>query len=257
MQNKTMVAFQGGHLRPTPPLERYHFFMGGLMDLVSRQQAKSEGLTHYYTGKPCKYGHITYRYVADWKCAECAKREARHHYQNNKEKCMIAARQRYHDNAEEKKAYNRRYVEENKEKVSVARREYRQKNKDSIREYMRRWRKDNSQHVRDYMDQWRKQNPEWDHEYYKSNQSYYYAKLAERRAKLLQRTIKCKEDEINAIYAEAALMRKTGEDVHVDHICPLQGDLISGLHCPNNLQIISAYKNTSKGNKFTPYSEVY
>jgi len=42
-----------------------------------------------------------------------------------------------------------------------------------------------------------------------------------------------------------------GIKFNVAHIIPLQGKYVSGFHCPDNLQVIPAKENFSKGNKFT------
>ena len=73
------------------------------------------------------------------------------------------------------------------------------------------------------------------------------SKVAARRSSKMQRTpIWSDLSKIRLIYAKA---REAG--MVVDHIVPLQGKLVSGLHVPENLQIISAIENMKKGNRFT------
>jgi hypothetical protein len=59
------------------------------------------------------------------------------------------------------------------------------------------------------------------------------------------------KEEIKKIYAQAVLMeRETGIKYEVDHIIPLNGENVSGLHVHQNLQIITKQKNIQKNNKF-------
>lgn len=95
--------------------------------------------------------------------------------------------------------------------------------------------------------EWAKNNPE-------RAKASAYARCAYRYAQKRHRTPSwlTKEDrqEMLDIYAECRRLRDSGIDVHVDHIIPLLGKNVSGLHVPSNLRIISRIENQKKGNKF-------
>ncbi len=56
--------------------------------------------------------------------------------------------------------------------------------------------------------------------------------------------------ELESVYTYCSALRKIGLDYHVDHVVPLRGKSISGLHVPWNLQILPGRENMSKGNTF-------
>jgi len=59
------------------------------------------------------------------------------------------------------------------------------------------------------------------------------------------------KEKIKEIYTQAVLMEKeTGIKYEVDHIIPLNGEYVSGLHVHNNLQILTKRDNIYKTNKF-------
>lgn len=41
------------------------------MDIITRPEARQKGLKTYFTGKPCRNGHTSYRYVQSGTCAQC------------------------------------------------------------------------------------------------------------------------------------------------------------------------------------------
>jgi hypothetical protein len=83
--------------------------------------------------------------------------------------------------------------------------------------------------------------------WFKNNRSKHNFKEAKRRAKKLQATPKWLSNEDWAKIKE--IYDTCPKGYHVDHIMPLQGINISGLHVPWNLQHLPAKENIIKGNK--------
>jgi len=86
---------------------------------------------------------------------------------------------------------------------------------------------------------------------YKSNNRGLYNFLESKRytAKLERTPLWADLGKIKEIYNNCP------EGYHVDHILPLRGKTISGLHVENNLQYLPAKENVVKHNKFNSYSE--
>jgi len=88
----------------------------------------------------------------------------------------------------------------------------------------------------------------------KDNPAMYNRATSKRRARLLKAMpIWLSKDQlaqINELYTACAKLSALGDPHHVDHIVPLQGKLVCGLHVPWNLQILKASENISKGNRY-------
>ena len=92
-------------------------------------------------------------------------------------------------------------------------------------------------------------NREWN----KNNKPRKAALQAKRKSVILQRTPPWDPDAhlIVAKYQVAAMLSKaSGIPYHVDHIIPLQGKNVFGLHVFSNLRVIPSVQNIKKSNKY-------
>jgi 5-methylcytosine-specific restriction endonuclease McrA len=59
------------------------------LKIVTRGEAYALGLTRYFTGKPCKHGHVCERSVSSRNCIECIKRAVKKYQKANREKTRV------------------------------------------------------------------------------------------------------------------------------------------------------------------------
>ena len=118
--------------------------MKSKMKIISRKEAKESGLTRYFTGSPCKYGHIAERFLSCGHCVACSK-----------EKVKKRHKRRYHAEPEfRRKTLDRRlhyakknpagqserqkiFLKRNAERVKNARREKYLSDPETFRSYGR------------------------------------------------------------------------------------------------------------------------
>jgi len=143
---------------------------------------------------------------------------------------------------------HKEYKQKNKLKIQVKNKEYQEKNKEQIKEknVVRRkiYYDKNIEKIKQRYKDWVNNNPEKK-----------LALNAKRVAAKLERTPSWLTDDqlhrIEWFYAEAKrLSEETGIKHHVDHVLPLRGKNVSGLHIPENLQILTARENLRKNNRY-------
>lgn len=167
--------------------------------------------TRYFTGKPCKKGHIADRLTSSGECVQCKQGRERqkynpeyrkNHYGANRERLLLAQQVRDTERHEEKLKYGK---------------------------------------------QWRDRNKEYTAEYRKQNAGLFAFHAALRRKRVVLATPKWVDlDKIKELYLAAAKAK-----MHVDHIVPLAGKTVCGLHVPWNLQLLTEEENRKKKNKFS------
>lgn len=138
-------------------------------------------------------------------------------------------------------------------------REYRIKNKDRMKQLRDKYYEDNKDKLKESFRQYYLNNREKRREagklHYEQNKSFYLAYSKTRKATIKRACPNSLSEEdfekIKQIYLECKkISDETGIVHHVDHIVPLNGENVCGLHVPWNLQIITAEENLRKSNKY-------
>lgn len=145
---------------------------------ISRVAAKKRGLRRYFTGEPCRRGHVAERHCSGGNCIECV-------HVNNASPKTRRAQKRYSKSVKGRRVL-RRWMKANRKKLRgyklkysrspkgrATPRRWRIANAGKMRRYHRRWRAANPKKVRQYLRRyhqstkgraslrrWRKANPE-------------------------------------------------------------------------------------------------
>jgi hypothetical protein len=124
--------------------------------------------------------------------------------------------------SEKRKQYDQKYTENNKDKVLEAK---------------AKWRNENKEYQKQLILEWRIKNP--------NKRRIESAKY--RSAKLNAIPPWFEKDKVELIYQKAMEWNMT-----VDHVVPLQGENVCGLHCWDNLQLLDISLNSAKSNREYP-----
>lgn len=184
----------------------------------TRAEAKAAGAKYYFTGEPCKHGHVAPRKTKG-ACVECLK---------------VEWAQALETRAEYFKEYNK------SEAGQKAKQEYYGRNKSAVIATAQA-RPDEAKNR--YKKKYKEANPDL----YKELVSLRRRRFRDATPKWLSSEQKM---EIRLKYRLAIeLSRATGVRHAVDHEIPLQGEDVCGLHVPWNLRVITQDENLKKSNK--------
>ena len=205
---------------------------------VTRSDAKTLGAPQYFTGKPCKQGHLAPKFTCSGSCTECLaarrrdymrdwaaknpeikKQRAAEWYAKNREEVIERVRANYHKDLDKSRQRARDYAESHKE--------------DAVQR-VKKWKQDNPEKAR-FND-------------LRRDPVRLHAAKAKYRAARRQACPPWVDDEHMARIHEIYKLRReisdrTGVVHEVDHIVPLQGKTVCGLHVWWNLRVIPREEN--------------
>lgn len=156
------------------------------------------------------------------KCVACMNA----YYMANQDKLIARTREWERNHKDRKKAWREQWIHDNPDKRKAVCDKYYKNNKDKARSASKKWKTNNKGKLALYASVRRAT---------KFNSTPIWADMA-----LIERE-----------YELAAWCTKvTGEKYHVDHIIPLRGKKVCGLHVHTNMQVIRQKENLTKSNKF-------
>lgn len=208
---------------------------------TSRKSALAIGQKYYFTGEPCKYGHIEKRYVGNGGCVVCLTNRTNKWIESNYEKHIKSktegTRKWRLKNPDRFKMSNHLYWVKNKDKQLAAKRDWRRNNKERDKAYARGL-------YHKYIEKQRLRSRENNRKDPEGRR----ARTRNRRAKQRSAEGKHCAADVKRLYSlqkgKCAYCRIYLNEYHVDHIVSIAA---GGSNYPKNLQILCGPCNMSKG----------
>lgn len=216
------------------------------MNPIAKCEAQQIGLKKYFTGKPCKHGHVCERWVRNNACLGCSNANAKVWAKENNVRVATNARAWRKAHPEKAKmhrdAANARYSAKEENKVrnrERAKARYTLK-RDALLEQARVRRLLNIERIRAYQQTW-----------YRMNKDHALALARNRKARKRAAPGKHTANDIREIFrlqkGKCAYCRgDLGCGNHIDHIIPL---ILGGANDRRNIQLLCPTCNLSKGPK--------
>jgi flagellum-specific peptidoglycan hydrolase FlgJ len=176
-------------------------------------------------------------------CKICNKIANKRWQVNNYEKELKRKKELYWKDVETARTKSKNWRTANKERKKEMDKVYRQANQEKIKINKAKWRAANRETYNARKREYNKKNRAM------RNADWYRYQMQKTKAAPSWLTTE-QYNKIKQIYKQAKnLEKQTGVKHHVDHIIPLRGKHVCGLHVPENLQVLPASINISKGNK--------